>query len=417
MRTDSQPNSMGSGDSGEWRQLALGLVLLVAGCTLGQRDAVPAMTVDTVGTRIEVSNTGTPAWTAETAWRFEEDLRLGTAMATGDAAEQFGSIRSVASDSQGRIFVLDGMVEQIRVFEPTGAYSHSIGGRGRGPGEFSGASELDIGRGDTLTVLDDGLMRFSVFAPDGTLVANHRRDIVGTGAPLRSSLNDGGYLDWALAFPDGRLGARVLLYPVRYAPGLERADTFPPIEVVQRMVSGGRMPLLDFGGFPVASADRTGSVWFAHSQEYRVFRRGLEGDTTLAFRLPTEAAPLGEPEREYVRRRWSHRPDLLAEQLEALPETKPIIYGIVPDNDGHVLVFVDVAGEEAGTVLDVFSESGEYLGRVKLPVPVPLRPGGPPVVHATRDYLYAVVEDEMEVPYVLRLRKIEGGQRSRQSGS
>jgi hypothetical protein len=409
MRTDSQPILMGSRDSGEWRLPALGLVLLIAGCTGGQGDAVPTVTVDTVGTRVEVSNTGTPAWTAQTAWRYEEDLRLGTAMATGDAMEQFGSIRSVASDSQGRIFVLDGMVEEIRVFEPTGAYSHSIGRRGRGPGEFSGASALDVGRGDTLTVLDDGLMRFSVFESDGTLVANHRRDIVGTGAPLRSSLSDGGYLDWALAFPDGRFGARVLLHPVRYAPGLERADTFPPIEAIQRMVSSGRMPLLDFGGFPVASADRTGSVWFAHSQEYRVFRRGLEGDTTLAFRLPVEAVPLGESEREYVRNRWRHRPDILAEQLEALPETKPVIYGIVPDNAGHVLVFVDVAGEGPGTVLDVFRESGEYLGRVKLPIRVPLLPGRAPVVHATRDYLYAVVEDEMEVPYVSRLRKIEGG--------
>ena len=114
MRTDSQPIFMGSRDSGEWRLPALGLVLLIAGCTGGQGDAVPTVTVDTVGTRVEVSNTGTPAWTAQTAWRYEEDLRLGTAMATGDAMEQFGSIRSVASDSQGRIFVLDGMVEEIR---------------------------------------------------------------------------------------------------------------------------------------------------------------------------------------------------------------------------------------------------------------------------------------------------------------
>jgi hypothetical protein len=414
MRSDSPPMLTGSRDAGEWRLPAMWLVLLIAGCTRGGGGAVPTMTVDTVGTRIEVRNTGTAAWTAETAWHFEEDLRLGTAMATGDASEQFGSIRSIASDSQGRIFVLDGMVDEIRVFGPTGAYSHSIGGHGRGPGEFSGASALDVGRGDTLTVLDDGLMRFSVFAPDGTLVANHRRDIVGVGAPLRSSLRDGGYLDWALAFPDGRFGARVLLYPVRYAPGLERADTFSPIEAVQRMVSSGRMPLLDFGGFPVASADRTGIVWFAHPQEYRIFRRGLEGDTTLEFRLRTAAAPLGEPEREYVRRRWSNRPDILAEQLEALPETKPIIYGIVPDNAGHVLVFVDVAGEETGTVVDVFREDGEFLGRVKLPIRVPLRPGRPPVVRATRDYLYAVVEDEMEIPYVSRLRKIEGRQPSRQ---
>lgn len=39
-----------------------------------------------------------------------------------------------------------------------------------------------------------------------------------------------------------------------------------------------------------------------------------------------------------------------------------------------------------------------------LPSPVPLEPGGPPVVHVTPEYLYVVTEDELDVPYVSRLR-------------
>lgn len=379
------------------------IVLVAAGCADTDRDPVPTAKIDTVGTRIVVTNTGAPVWASESEWRLEEDLRIGTADVFDSGVEQFGAVSSVASDSRGRVYVLDGMAQEVRVFDRTGAYSHSMGGEGRGPSEFSGASVLSLGSGDTLTVLDDGLMRFSVFAPDATLVRNHRREIVGTGPPLRSSLDGGGYLDWAMAFPDGRMGARVFVHPVRYAPDFARADTFPPIETTQRMVSGGRMPLLDFGSFPVVTAGRDGSVWFAHSHEYRIYHRSLLGDTTLVFSLPAEPVIMGEAERESVRRRWDGRPEIQAEQLAALPEFKPIVYGIVPDHAGHVIVFVDVAGEDPGTVMDVFRESGEYLGRVRLPDAVPLRPNRPPVAHVSADHLYVVIADSLGVPYVSRL--------------
>jgi hypothetical protein len=389
----------------------LSFLLMAAGCSGSEAGPDPIAQIDTVGTRIEVTNTGRPMWTAEGRWRLEEDLRLGTAAAHGPAAEQFGHIQSVATDSRGRIYVLEGMAQEIRVFDSTGVYLHTIGRRGHGPGEFSGASELDLGPGDTLRVLDDGLMRFSVFAPDGTFAGNHRREIVGTGAPRRSTLHDGGYLDWMPAFPEGRFGARVRFYPVRYGAGFERADTFPPVEYTRPMVPSGG-PLMNFGGSLVASVDGGGSLWFAHSREYRIYRRSLEGDTALVFSLPVDAVPVVESDRDYVRNRWRGRPEIVSEQLEALPETRPVVYGVVPDNAGHILVFADVAGEARGTVLDVFRESGEYLGRTRLPTPVPLSPDRPPVVHVSPEYLHVVVEDQLAVPYVSRIAVTKGdGQR------
>lgn len=385
--------------------LATAAFPLVVAPACGDTEGPPATTrIDTVGTRIEVTNTGAPNWPSNTAWTLEEDLRLGTAQTSSGLAEQFGSVRSIMSDSRGRIFVLDGFHQEIRVFDDTGAYSHTIGRRGEGPSEFDGASEVDVGRGDTLTVLDDGLMRFSVFAPDGSVVANHRRDIVGTGPSLRTVLDDGGYLDWSISFPDGRFGERLVQHPIRYHPGFERADTFPPIEFHQRMVASGRMPVLDFASTPVVSADRQGTIWFAHSHEYRIFRWGLSGDTSMAFSLAAEPVPLGEADRDVVRGRWSNRPDLQAEQLDGLPRTKPIIYGIVPDQAGHVYVFPDVTGEDPGTIVDVFRETGEYLGRLELPFTVPLESGRQPTVRATAEHLYVVVRDSLDVPYVARLR-------------
>lgn len=385
--------------------------LLLAACSDGSGgDGAAAVfaEVDTIAGRIEVANTGESIWTAETAWRLEEDLRLGTLEGAGSEPEQFGNIESIATDSRGRIYVLEWDRQEIRVFDSVGTYSHTIGRRGQGPGELSAAWTLSIGPGDTLTVLDDGAMRFSVFAPDGAFIQSHRRNIVGYGAPLRSRLDDGGYLDWAQGFPDGRPGPRLLYRPVRHAPGFGEADTFPPIDYTMDMVPSGRIRLLLWGGFVVAAAGADGTIWFADSREYRVYRRTLEGDTTLVFSLQAEPAPLGEPERQQLRERWARRPDILDEQLEALPETKPVVYGVVPDGSGHVFVFPDVAGEPPGSVVDVFRESGEYLGRRTLPSPVPLEPGRPPVVHVTPEHLYVVTKDELDVPYVSRLR-IERG--------
>lgn len=383
------------------------LLLLAAGCgNVG--DGTSEAVRDGAGPMV-VRNTGGPTWSPGTAWRLREDLRLGSAGTEGEAGpDEFGHIAAVVSDSRGRIYVLESMAQEIRVFDSTGVFLQTIGRRGRGPGEFSMAWALSIGPGDTLTVLDDGAMRYSIFAPDGTFIQSHRRTIVGYGSPRRGLLRDGSYIDWLQASPDGRLGRRMFFYPVRYSPGFERVDTFPPFEYTRDMVSNGRTLLFDFGGFVVAAVGAEGGIWFADSREYRVYRRELAGDTTLVFSLPATAVPLGEPERAYVRNRWAHRPEIRAEQLEALPDVMPIVYGIVPDDAGHVFVFADVAGAPRGTVVDVFRDSGEYLGRMTLPVPIPLQPSRSPIVHVTRDHMYVVVRDELDVPFVLRLKIVRG---------
>jgi len=57
----------------------------------------------------------------------------------------------------------------------------------------------------------------------------------------------------------------------------------------------------------------------------------------------------------------------------------------------------------AGSALDVFTREGRYLGRLHLPQPIVLPIPAP---FATRDHLYVVVRDELDVLYVTRLRLI-----------
>jgi len=383
--------------------LLLAFVLPALSCRYADRGTTAR--VDTLlDGRIEVADTGAPAWTRETAWRLEEDLRLGTAEGEGPEAEQFGTISSVVADSRGRIYVLDAGAQQIRVFSPTGRFSHTIGGRGEGPGEFVDAYAMALGSGDTLWVTDGRGRRYSAFTPDGRFVESRRRPLARWHWLPGSFLDDGSFVDLGLEVVRG--GAPVnRVHPIRLPPEFRRADSLPPLEYTREMMPDGRGPQLFFSGDLTLALDGEGAVWFAHTRVYRIYRRTLEGDTTLVFTLPEEAPPVTGADREIVRRVVGDRPARLERYLDALPDTRPVVHRILTDGAGHVFVFADVAGQPAGTVVDVFRESGRYLVRLTLPTPVPLFPPPLPVVaHATPTHLFVVVEDALDVPYVSRLR-------------
>ncbi len=387
--------------------LVCGLVSLTMGC--GDRAPASSAGRASDANPREVLNAGGPRWTAATAWRLEEDLRLGSTGGDSADAVEFGQIMAIAVDSRGAIYVLDWLSQEIRVFDRSGSFTHRIGRRGMGPGEFAGARSLSFGPGDTLWVLDDGATRYSAFSTDGTFLKSHRRKTIGYSPSSPSlALDDGSYLDWRLASPDGRMGARIQFHPVRLHADFEHADSLPPLEHQWPMLPSGGMPETHFSGSMVVGMERTGIIWFAHSQAYRIYRRTLQGDTTLVFGLPATAAALGETERALIRREYEHLPAVLSEYLEALPATKPVVHRILPDNAGHVLVFPDVAGVPAGGVMDVFQESGVYLGRLTMPEPLPLGKSRiAPVVHIRDDHLYTVLLDSDDTPYISRLKIIK----------
>lgn len=278
---------------------------------------------------------------------------------------------------------------------------------GRAPESSRPRARSTSAGGDTLVVRDDGAMRYTVFGPDGALVETQRRDIVGTYASVDPApLADGAYVDWSVVFPDGRFGARLQLVPIRYEPRFEQADTFPSLDYTWQMLPSGIAQTYYTGGL-IGRVDAEGSVWFARSEEYQIYRRTVAGDTTLIFSLPERPPPLGDAERAALRDDLAHLPQLLAEVLDALPQTLPVLLQVVPNNAGHVFVFPDVVSEPAGSVVDVFEDTGVYLGRMELPATAYLHPRSGPIVHASADHLLLVTTDELDVPYITRFKIVK----------
>lgn len=391
------------------RQALTGLTVCVALVCGSCRDRTQASSASSGQPPTGVASTALrPAiWTAETAWSLEEDLRLGSV--DGDSATAWTRIASLAADSRDFIYVLDAGVGRIQVFDADGSYRRTIGRRGDGPGEFRLPRAVQISQGDSLFVVDQGAVRYSVFGPDGEFVRSYPRWTTGYVSSATGRIqSDGAYVDWDITFPEGRMGPRAAIFPmsIELDSHLE-TDTFPPIEHEWKMLPKDRMPEVTFSGTVVSAAGSDGTFWFAHSDQYRVYRRTLRGDTTAVLRAAATAATLTDADRDFVRDRFGRRPDLLADYLSVLPDTRPIIFGILPDGDGHVFVFLDAQGPKPRSLIDVYEEGGTYLGRMEAPFSIaPRAVGQPPVGFANDDYLLVVRKDSLDVSYVSRLRVI-----------
>ncbi len=116
--------------------LVLALALLLApGCEERSAPEPSGFSVtDSAGVAV-VSN----RWGADAVpvWEPHEAplLRLGTEEA--DSPELFGRITEARVGPDGSLWIVDGLVSEIRVFAaPGGAFRFAVGGRGEGPGEF-----------------------------------------------------------------------------------------------------------------------------------------------------------------------------------------------------------------------------------------------------------------------------------------
>src|SRR5690606_8244846 len=96
-----------------------------------------------------------------------EELRLGSAT---DRDAGFSQISHVEVTPSGLVLVLDFQDQRVKVYDSLGIQAYTIGGRGEGPGEFTGAVELGL-LGDTLWVRDARARRTSLFTLAGTLLA------------------------------------------------------------------------------------------------------------------------------------------------------------------------------------------------------------------------------------------------------
>lgn len=87
-----------------------------------------------------------------------------------DVAQNFDAPSEVSVAKDGRIYVVDGVNHQVKVFDDQGAYAFAFGGRGDADGRFNSPLGIHIDRSGKVYVADSGNHRVQIFDPDGSFI-------------------------------------------------------------------------------------------------------------------------------------------------------------------------------------------------------------------------------------------------------
>lgn len=390
----------------------VGALLLVGIGACGFSDPAAArrgtVVVDTLesGT-ILVRNSPPADRYATPRWILEEELRIGILEGAGPAL--FGQIKGIEVDDEGRIYVLESQAQEIRVFGADGAHLFTFGRKGEGPGELLGAHGIARAPDGRIWVPDHTNGRYTVFEGDGTLAATHRTFFWSHGYYWCCGFGRDGYLYDDAGRDQNSTEHRPLLRRFngqaeivaefsRPAPPAGLAPDFYSFESPDGR-SGGTMAI-PFGSSHQATFDPRGGFLTVMTDRYRITQLGLEGDTVRIVEASLEPIAVSAAERteaeESVRSfasRFGATPD-----LSRIPTVKPLIISTFVDDDDNLWVRTPASGEEAH--FDIFDAEGRFLGAAHTTFAIPER--WKPLVR--RGYLYAVVQGEMDEPYVVRAR-------------
>jgi hypothetical protein len=341
------------------------------------------------------------------------DLRIGSL--DGEGPDVFGDVRGIEAGPDGSIYVLDHHAAEIRVFDTDGAHLRTIARRGQGPGEI-GESNGFVLVGDTLFVHDHSKWQMLGLSTSGGELV--RYDLpVRSYAYLWSGVRDDRGRYWKLTSHSDDDEPRV--YPPEpglaegssrgymkvYDPATEQHDSVRLGDVTGRSWvtvygNGASYRSIPFDPSQQIIADPGGGFWRTNTDAYRIARIDEAGDTVLILDAGVAPRPVSDADREAFSESMGDTPEnarAAAEILAIAPTTLPVLHALSVDPAGRLWVRRHTTTGER-TRFDVFTRDGEYLGSLQLDFETSSYFA--PKIRGSN--LYTLVQDEFDVPYVVR---------------
>jgi hypothetical protein len=256
--------------------------------------------------------------------------------------EFFGSIRDVEVDVDGIIYVVDGEFSSVKVVSAERVIQRSIGGAGKGPGEFQNPISMSIGPKDSIYVLDVNYQNnLSIFDPGFEF--DRRIPLRGKGVPLPDRateilhVSEGGYLARYLSLP---LPTRSTLRDnsvQRVSPQGVVSDTlfsYPPTQQDVEQRNGSiTIRSIPFARRAAVTADEEGNVYYAWSDSLGVFTYSPGGELRHTVNIPFDPIPVTEADRE--RALDGRSQENRAAVRPKIPATKPAFEQFLVDDQGR----------------------------------------------------------------------------------
>lgn len=327
-----------------------------------------------------VQNRPPGEWGTSAKWSLVEEVRIGGGADEGPSS--FGRVVDVALDSQGRVWVADGLQHQIRVFAGDGRHVRSIGRKGAGPTEFQNIAGMDWGPDGNLWVLDAGNARFAVYDTTGKLVTTRSRTANVSLSPWPGGFDAQGRLyDLGSHHQQGETSV-TSLSRMDISSGAVDTLELPPFRQIlfgaitrsdgpNRRTNQAPVP---FTGQQIWTVDPRGYAWFASTERYRLERLSPEGAPDRVIELENRAIPVTRQDRARILANYAwfeQQGGKLDPSL--IPKTQPHLLSFFFDDAGHLWVQPAYpAGRN--TPLDVFDAEGTYQGRIEGPLRLLSRP-------------------------------------------
>jgi hypothetical protein len=363
-------------------------------------------------------------------WRIEEEPVLHIGSADGDPVYQFGRVAVATRLGNGTVLVVDEMTQAMSLFDSAGQYIRRIGGRGKGPGEYTALYRIVRLPADSFLAWDLEQNRGTVYSADGGRVRN-----------LPSSTRGTRYSDPDVmtALPDGRFIAATSAGPPIETPGFtpRHGGYWRALAILDH--NGALVDTI--GEYSIAPCPGTAQecsrslfapqgyyavtparVYYGFNDAMDIAVFDLDGRMNTRIRRDVEPVTITDAVRDSVYEAMIERTDprdrqRLRRSLETLPRDSvmPRFGPLRADAVGNLWVvnitepyqmrpyaFADIKVRfgPSRPSFAVFDTAGVYLGDVETPRGLEIREIGD-------DYVLGVWRDDMDVEYVRMHRLIK----------
>jgi len=363
-------------------------------------------TVDTLANGVvHVTNPADGMWNAETAWQLRQTLRLGNA--EGDGPAGFGDIADLLVDATGRMYVLDGQSQDVRVFDSAGTFVRTIGRRGSGPGEFQRAVALRWGPGEQLWVVDFNNLRYSIFDTTGVFLGAKPRASVLRARPWPGTIDADGRVAELVVDQATIAEPAPALLLVRHRFESDRPIPVDTIRVPRDAASyfehtnsssGLVRARVPFTAETVWRYDARGFLLSGFTDRLRIVRQHVNGDTARIIDVPHRPAPVAAAEREDAIQALAWFVQEGGQYDESrIPTTKPAFKSMYADPQEYLWITPWESADGGHVRFALIDPDGRYLGVAQADFAGVVSS----VLVRGRD-LYLVVRGEDDAPYVVR---------------
>ncbi len=333
------------------------------------------------------------------AYELVHELTIGA----DDKTVFFGAIEGLTVDQWGRLYVFDGSLSSVYMFDSTGALVRRIGRRGQGPGEFLGAG-IATGADGHLFVYDPQQRRLSEFDSAGAPVRDHQYPATTYG-PWQGGIDSIGRLvhrQSVINKPDDTT-SRWQIHIVNLATGHIDRVPFPPCSLGDDAVRHEYgFAMRPFGKQSLTYVDPNAGTWCASTE------RSVAWFTQFGDTIPTDSVVGQGTARRVTVAEYRAKledqvgrvpPQLLKEFRDQMPEFKPFLRRVFRGGDGRLWMWLD---DTSGTLFNVFDGGSEPVATYHIDKRFNLSTWPLPIIRG--DVMWAEGADENDVPVVFRFR-------------